>query len=210
MFLCQFPLETNLRKYWSEKVFPMLSPRSFMESCLMFKSLSHFEFIFVHSVMVCSHAIYLHSAYQLAQHHLVKRLFPILYFCLPCQRLIDHGCVGLFMGSLFCSIDSCVCFCTNQFSSVAQLCPTLCDPVDCSTSGLPVHNQLPDLTQTLVHWVSDAIQPSHPLSSPSPPTINLSQHQGLFKRVSSHEVAKVLEFQLQHQSFQWTFNTDFL
>ena len=64
-----------------------------------------------------------------------------------------------------------------QFSSVAQLCPTLCDPMDYSTPGLPVHHQLPEFTQTHVHWVGDAIQPSHPLSSPSPPTFNLSQHR---------------------------------
>ena len=98
-----------------------------------------------------------------------------------------------------------------QFSSVSQLYLTLCDPMDCSTLGLPVHHQLLELTQTHVHWVSDAIQPSHPLSSPSPPALNLSQHQGLFKWVSSsHQVAKVLEFQLQHQSFQWTPRTDLL
>ena len=76
-----------------------------------------------------------------------------------------------------------------QFSSVAQLCPTLCDPVDCSTPGLPVHHQLPEFTQSHVHWVGDAIQPSHPLSSPSPPAFNLSQRQGLFQWVSSsHQV----------------------
>ena len=81
-----------------------------------------------------------------------------------------------------------------QLSSVTQSCPPLCDPMDCSMPGLPVHHQLPEFTQTLVHWVSDAIQPSHALSSPSPPTINLCQHRGLFKRVSSsHQVAKVLE-----------------
>ena len=74
-----------------------------------------------------------------------------------------------------------------------------------SMPGLPVHHQLPEFTQTHVHRVSDAIQPSHPLSSPSPPAPNPSQHQGLFKWVSSlHQVAKVLEFQLQHQSLQWT------
>ena len=72
-----------------------------------------------------------------------------------------------------------------QFSSVTQSCSTLCDPMDHSTPGLPVHHQLPELTQTPVHWVGDAIQPSHPLSSPSPPAFNLSQHQGLFKWVSS-------------------------
>jgi len=98
-----------------------------------------------------------------------------------------------------------------QFSSVTQSCSTLCNPMDCSTSGLPVHHQLPELAQTHVHWVGDAIQPSHPLSSPSPPTFNLSQHQGLFKWVSSsHQVAKLLKFQLQHQSFQWIFKIDFL
>ena len=97
------------------------------------------------------------------------------------------------------------------FSSVSQSCPTLCDPMNRSTPGLPVHQQLPEFTQTHVHCVSDAIQPSHPLSSPSPPAPNPSQHQGLFQKVSSlHEVAKVLEFQLQHQSFQWTPRTDLL
>ena len=86
-----------------------------------------------------------------------------------------------------------------QFSSVAQSCLTLCDPMNRSTPGLPVHHQLPELTQTHVHWVGDAIQPSHPLSSPSPPGFNLSQHQGLFQWVSSlQQVAKVMEFQLQH------------
>ena len=72
-----------------------------------------------------------------------------------------------------------------QFSSVAQSCPTLCDPMNCSTPGLPVHHQLPEFTQTHVHQVGDAIQPSHPLSSPSPPAPNPSQHQGLFHWVSS-------------------------
>ena len=90
-----------------------------------------------------------------------------------------------------------------QFSSVAQSCLTLCDPMNCITPGLPVHHQPLEFTQTHVHWVSDAIQPSHPLSSPSSPTFNLSQHQGLYNWVSSlYQVAKVLEFHLQHQSFQ--------
>ena len=96
-------------------------------------------------------------------------------------------------------------FSSVQFSSVTQSCPTLCDPMNCSTPGLPVHHKLPESTQTHVHWVSDAIQPSHLMSSPSPPALNLSQHQGVFKWVSSlHQVAKGLEFQLQHQSFQNT------
>ena len=99
----------------------------------------------------------------------------------------------------------------SQFSSISQSCLTLCNPMDCSTPGLPVHHQLLELTQTHVHWVGDAIQPSHPLSSPSPPAFNLSQHQGLFKWVSSsHQVAKLLESQLQHQAFQWIFRADFL
>ena len=100
---------------------------------------------------------------------------------------------------------------TIQFSSVAQSCLILCDPMDCSTTGLPVHHQLLEPTQTHVHQVSDAIQPSYPLSSPFPPAFNLSQHQGLFQGVSSlHQVATVLEFQLQPQSFQWIFKVDFL
>ena len=87
----------------------------------------------------------------------------------------------------------------------------LCDPMDWSTPDFLFHHQLPELTQTHVHWVCDAIQPSHPLSSPSPPTFHLPQHQDLFYWVSSsHQVAKVLEFQLQHPSFQWIFRTDFL
>ena len=98
-----------------------------------------------------------------------------------------------------------------QFSSVAQSSPTLCNPMNCSTPGVPVHHQLLESTQTYVHRVSNAIQPSHLLSSPSPPALNLSQHQGLFKWVSSpHQVDKVLEFQLQHQSFQWKPRTDLL
>ena len=97
-----------------------------------------------------------------------------------------------------------------QFSSVAQSCPTLCDLLDRTMPGLPVHHQLPEFTQNHVHWVSDAIQPSCPLSSPSPPALNLSQHQGLLQWDGfSHQVAKVLEFQPQHQSFQWIFCTDF-
>ena len=84
-----------------------------------------------------------------------------------------------------------------QFSSVTQSCPTLCDPMNRSTPGLPVHHQLQEFTQTHVHRVSDALQPSCPLSSPSYPALNPSQHQSLFRRLNSlHEVAKVLEFQL--------------
>ena len=97
-----------------------------------------------------------------------------------------------------------------QFSSVAQSCPTLCDPMNGSMPGLPVHHQLPKFTQTHVHWVGDAIQTSHPLLSPSPlPSVFPSM--SLFKWVSSpHQVAKLFKFHLQHQSFQWTPRTDLL
>ena len=98
-----------------------------------------------------------------------------------------------------------------QFSSVSQSCLTLCDPMNRSMPGLPVHHQLPEFTQTHVHRFGDTIQPSHPLSSPSPPAPNPSQHQSLFQCVnSSHEVAKVLEFQLQHHSFQRNPRADLL
>ena len=89
---------------------------------------------------------------------------------------------------------------------VSQSCLTLCDPMDSSTPGLNVHHQLLEFTQTNVHWVSDASQPTNPLSSPSHLAFSLSQHQGLFKwNSSSNQIAKVLEFQFQHQSFQWIF-----
>ena len=116
-------------------------------------------------------------------------------------RLIQHSIISP-LQPLFIPI---------QFNSAAQSCPTLCNLIDFSTPGFPFHHQLLEVTQIHVHWVGDAIQPSHPLSSPSSPMFNLSQHQGLFKWVSSlHEGTKVLEFQLQHQSSQWIFRTDFL
>ena len=102
-------------------------------------------------------------------------------------------------------------FASVQFSLVTQSCLTVCDPMNRSRPGLPVHHQHSEPTQTPVHWVGNAIQPSHPLSSPSPPALSLTQHQGLFQWVnSSHQVAKILEFQLQHQSFQRTPRTDLL
>ena len=118
------------------------------------------------------------------------------------HTLVSHivgGCKVMALG-----ISGSDCFPGSvQFSSVAQSCLTLCDPVNQSTPGLPVHHQLPEFAQTHAHRVGDAIQPSHPLSSPSPPAPNPSQNQGLFQRVNpSHEVAKVFKFQLQHQSFQ--------
>ena len=99
----------------------------------------------------------------------------------------------------------------DKLSSVAQSCPTLCNPRDCSMPGFPVLHKHLELAQTHVHRFGDAIQPTHPLSSPSPPAFNLSQCQGLFQWVSSlHQVAKVLKLRCQHQSFQWIFRTDFL
>ena len=127
---------------------------------------------------------------------------PPIFFPFPqptsCQ-VLDHSRIYLPLQVLV------------QFSSVAQSCPTLCNPMNCSIPGLPVHHQLPEFTQTHIHRVSDANQPSPPLSSASPPAPNPSQHQSLFQWVnSSHEVAKVLEFQLQHQSFQRIPRTDLL
>ena len=102
-------------------------------------------------------------------------------------------------------------FSSAQLSSVTQSCPTLPDAMNRSTPGLPVHHHLPEFTQTHVHRVGDAIQPSHPASSPSSPAPNPSQHQSLFQRVnSSHEVTKVLEFQLSHHCFQRNPRVDLL
>ena len=102
----------------------------------------------------------------------VKAIFLLFLLTLKkCHTPLCRRCVSMSSGNLL----------RDQFSSIAQSCPTLCDPMDCSTPGLPVHRQLPEFTQTHVHRVGDAIQPSHPLSSPSPPALNLSQHQGLFK-----------------------------
>ena len=124
----------------------------------------------------------------------VSNLCPLSWLC------------SLTISSSFAPFSSSV-----HFSSVTQLCPTLCNPMDCSMPAFPVHHQLLNPTQTHVYWVSDAIQPLHPLLSPSPPPFNLSQNQGLFKWVNSlQQVAKILEFQIQHQSFQWIFRTEFL
>ena len=95
-----------------------------------------------------------------------------------------------------------------QFSSVSHSCPTVCNHVNCTMPILPVHYQLPESTQTHVHWVGDAIQPSHPLPSFSPPALNLSQHQGLFKWSPLHIMWPKDWFQFQHQSLQWTPSTD--
>jgi len=111
------------------------------------------------------------------------------------QRIL--GCVCLLIQFFTNRVQKFLELSSIQFSSVAQLCLTLCDPVECSTPGLLVHRQRPEFTQTHAHWVSDTIQSSHPLWSPFPPAFNLSQDQCLFKWVSSlHQVTKVLDFQL--------------
>ena len=138
------------------------------------------------------------------------RLFPQIYISSLCilPSPQNRVAINLFHNSL---LRIYFLFGTVQFSSVAQLCLALCDPMDRSTPGLPVHHQLLETTQIHVHWVGDTIQPSYPLLSPSPAALSLPQHQGLFKWVSSsHQVSKVLEFQLQHQSLQWTPRTDLL
>ena len=131
-------------------------------------------------------------------------LYPSIYLFLFVDSS-PHSALHFFPSSLknlfywsIVDLPYCVSFrCSVLFSSVSQLCPALCNPVYCSTPGLPVHHQLPEFTQTHVHRVSDAIQPSHPLSPLSPPAPNPSQHQSLFQWVSPlHEVDKVLEFQL--------------
>ena len=157
-----------------------------------------------------------------------KKVYTVRHIIAWWKNLIEYICLFLFNLSILWNLsqnhhsivrelvhiieaNSDSAYVSVQFSSVAQLCPTLCDPMNCSTPGLPVHHQLPESTQIHVHRDGDAIQPSHPLSSPSPPALNLYQHQGLFQWVSSsHQVAKVLEFQLQHWSLQWIFRTDLL
>ena len=106
--------EKTFVRLMSENILPMFSSRSLMVSCFTFKSLSHFEFIFVRGVRVFPSFTDLHAAVWFSQHHLLKRLFfSILYSCLLCQRLIDHRCLGLFLGSLFCSIGLYVYFDTS-------------------------------------------------------------------------------------------------
>ena len=148
--------------------------------------------------VVCWWVVFFFNLLYIRDHSVVAFLCFISLTMMP-TRSIHVGANGKFH------------FLSVQFSSVAQSCPTLHDPMDCSRPGFPVHRQPSELVQTHIHWVGDAIQPSHLLSSPSPPTFNLSQHQGFSKWVSSlYQVAKVLEFQLQHQFFQWTFSNDFL
>ena len=129
------------------------------------------------------------------------RVAPLLLFgCFQLDKYLLHLHSTL-MSVIF--LHTGLRFQLDQFSSVAQSCPMICDPVDCSTPGIPVHHQLQKITQTHVLRVRDALQPSHLLLATSPLTFDLSQHQGLLQWVScSHQGPKVLEFWLQHQSFQ--------
>ena len=132
------------------------------------------------------------------------------FLLLSCIRVASHSWGSNTSNFSITEVQLEKCMCKNQFRSVAQSCPTLCDPMDCSTPGSLVLHELPELAQTHVHQVGDFIQPSHPLLSSSP-AFNLSQHRGLFQWVcSSCQLDKVLEFRPQHQSFQWIFRTDFL
>ena len=149
------------------------------------------------SYMIYPHSLFIHSSLCLP--------FPAPVWSLPLPP-------ALLPTSLF--LCPWVCFCLAMVHQLSSVGPVMSDslwPLGCSTPGLPVHHQLPELAQTHVHWVGDAIQPSHPVSPPSPPAFNLSQRQGLFQWVSSsHQVARILEFQLQHQSVQRIPRTDFL
>ena len=142
----------------------------------------------------------------------ISKLLPVEHVqCLGLRCYAHSDEAHTFYSHIFLEcLDFTQTFVLVEISSVQSLsCVRLCDSMDGSTQGLPVHHQLFQLSQTHVHGVSDAIQPSRPLSSPSPPTFNLSQYQGLFQWVSSsHWVAKVLKFQLQHQSFQWMLEGD--
>ena len=137
------------------------------------------------------------SRMQGYHNHLSKfRMFTVTLNCIPSLQVWIHRLGPLPLPPTVPSFSSAQ-FSSVQFSSVTQPCLTLCDPMKCSMPGLPVHHQLPEFTQTHVHRVRDAIQPSHALSSPSPPAPNPSLHQSLFQWAnSSHEVAKVLEFPL--------------
>ena len=170
-----------------------------------------FRFVCLSDFFICI-LINLFHSYKKIIIHFIKIIREYIdTFIFPIWSLLDGDCSHEIKRCLLLVRKVMTNLSSAQFSSVAQPCLTLCDPMNYSTPSLPVHHQLPEFTQTHVHWVSDAIQPSHPLSFPSPPAPNPSQHQGLFQWVNSlHEVAKALEFQLQHQSFQWTPRTDLL
>ena len=155
-------------------------------------------------VIRCSHWVF--AEWIIYRATLSALLYSILNIWIKWHHIV--------MASLINHQNTNSCITTAQiccFCSVTKSHLTLCNPMDCSTLGSSVLHHIPEFAQTQVHWVGDAIQPSRPLSSPSPPAFNLSQHQSLFQKVGSlHQVAKVLKLQLQHQSFQWIFRTNFL
>jgi len=156
--------------------------------------------------MLCCYKILLNCQKNTPSLFLKPNFVTNLWIKIRCCRRLTPNYDHLNLKAPLCWGQLNHCYC-----SVTQSWPTLCKPMDCSMPGFPVLSHLPELAQTHVHWVSDAIQPSPPLSSPSPPAFNLSQHQGLFQWVdSSHQVAKVLELQVQHQSSQWIFRIGFL
>ena len=129
--------------------------------------------------------------------------------CFSLLSLVDFLChcyTQTFLCKLLCIYKCSICLCILWFK---ESCSIIFDPMDCSTPDFPVLHYLPEFAQTHVHWISDAIQPSHPLLPSSLPALNLSQHQGLFKWICPYQVAKVLELQPQHQSFQWISRVDF-
>ena len=133
----------------------------------------------------------------------LNRIVPSPCTSFSCHRIVSKGYLFLPFYPLLSQ---------KQYlsRSVAKLCLTPCGPMNCSTPSFPVLHHLPEFAQIHLHWVTDAIQPSHPLLLPFPPALNLSHHQGLFQWVGSlYQVAKLLELQLQHQSFQWILRVDF-
>ena len=162
---------------------------------------------------VCVKVYYLFLIWKYNKYHLLKKVSFInqiwMQFWIKCWLYFWWSIAGFSILYQWTINGYYLDYYSVQFSSVTQSCPTLCDPMSRSTPGLPVHLQLLEFDQTHVHWVGDGIQPSQPLSSSSPPALHLSQNQGLFQWVSSsYQVAKLLEFQLQHQSFQWTPRAD--
>ena len=172
---------------------------------LILDILVHVEWFLVHSSFAFLYKYWhLASSHTIIGHSCIKSLFQFFNLFLLNFFIIKFWeFLNILIQRFYCL------YCSVQFS--CSVMSDSLDPMNCSTPGLPVHHKLPEFTQTCVHRVGDAIQPSPPLSSPSPPAPNPSPHQGLFQWVNTpYQVAKVLEFQLQHQSFQWTLRTDLL
>ena len=166
---------------------------------------------FLLQMCVCVHILF---NYGLSQDNVYRTCCLFILYIIVCicefQTPSPYPTLPTLWQSQVCSLRTWT-FKVFNSCSVTKLYLTFYDPMDCNTPGFPVLHYLPKFAQTHVHWVGDAIQLSHPLSPLSPPALNLSQHQGLSQWVGSlHQVAKVLELQLQHQSFWWIFRVDFL